>query len=210
MTAFDFNDADTQRSGGSLIPDGTVAVVVATLRPGGQGDGGWLRASQNNSLNNMLDFEFTVDGGEYDRRKFWTLLSYADQSPAKLDEKPAKSCAATRATLRAMLESAFGVLPTDGSDAALAKRKPTGWQSFDGIRFCAKIGIEKGSLKDPAAGPEGERYADKNKLIVAVTPDESKYISPGAQTATAGAASAVARPAANASASAAAKPAWAD
>lgn len=208
MSAFDFNDADTQRTGGSLIPDGTVAVVVATLRPGGQGDGGWLRASQNNSLNNMLDFEFTVDGGEFDRRKFWTLLSYADQSPANLEEKPAKSCAATRATLRAILESAFGVNPTDGSEAALAKRKPAGWQAFDGIRFCAKIGVEKGGLKDVAAGPDSERYSDKNKLVAAITPDEAKYISPGSQTPSAASSGAVVRPA-QAATSSAAKPAWA-
>lgn len=208
MTAFDFNDADTQRPN-SLIPDGAVAVVVATLRPGGVGDGGWLRGSKNNSLNNMLDFEFTVDGGEFDRRKFWTLLSYADQDPKALEGGAATSCAVTRSTLRAMLESAFGVNPTDGSDAAQGKRRPAGWQSFDGIRFCAKIGIEKGGLKDVAAGPDSERYADKNKLVAAITPDDAKYISPGAQSPVS--AGTVARPAqaAASAASTAAKPAWA-
>lgn len=208
MTAFDFNDAEPQRERGGLIPDGTVALVVATLRPGGVGDGGWLRGSASNGLNNMLDFEFTVDGGEFDRRKFWTLLSYADQVPSALEEKPAKSCAATRSTVRAMLESAYAISPTDGSDAAQAKRRPAGWQSFDGIRFCAKIGIEKGGLKDVAAGPNSERYADKNKLVAAITPDDAKYISPGAQNPASGGAAGVARPAA-ATTAAAAKPAWA-
>jgi hypothetical protein len=71
---FDFNNAEEQRSGsfsGSLIPEGTIAIVVASLRPGGTGPDGTLRSSPTGA--SMLDFEFTIQGGDYDRRKIWNL-----------------------------------------------------------------------------------------------------------------------------------------
>jgi len=40
----DFNDAPEQREF-DLIPKGTVATLRITLRPGGAGDGGWLKRS---------------------------------------------------------------------------------------------------------------------------------------------------------------------
>lgn len=177
MSMFDFNGADPQRGGGSLIPDNTVALVVATLRPGGHGPGNWLKNSGDGSCL-MADFEFTIEGGDFDRRKFWGLFVTEGTS-----EGQQKAAAISRARLRAMLESAHNVHPGDDSPDALAKRQVAGWQAFDGLRFCAKIGIEKGGLKDKTAGPNSERYADKNVLKAAITPDELDYINPGAQTA---------------------------
>lgn len=215
MTSFDFNSAEPQQERGSLIPNNTVAVIIGTLRPGGHGAGGWLRASANNNLNNMLDFEFTVEGGEFDRRKFWSLLHYVDASPDMLDEKQSKSAASSRSMIRAMLESAFNVNPDDMSPEALAKRQVAGWQSFDGLKFCAKIGIERGDLKDKMAGPDSERYSDKNKLVAVITPGDVRYLNPGQQTAGATQVGAAVQSAARAigggtaQAVAAAKPAWA-
>lgn len=215
MTSFDFNTAPAQQERGALIPNNTVAVVLATLRPGGHGAGGWLRASANNSLNNMLDFEFTVVGGEFDRRKFWGLMHYVDASPDALDEKQSKSAASSRSMIRAMLESAFSVNPDDMSPAAMAKRQVAGWQSFDGIKFCAKIGIELGALKDKMAGPDSERYPDKNKLVAIITPGDMRYLTPGPQSAAAVSVGDAVQSAARAvgggtaQAVAAVKPAWA-
>ena len=64
---------------------------------------------------------------------------------------------------------------------ALEARKIASYGDFDGITFCARIGIEKGGLKDKTAGPDSERWPDKNRLF-AVTPDDDEYIAVGGPT----------------------------
>lgn len=174
--SFNFNDAEPQKTGfGELIPNGTIALVVMSLRPGGHGDGGWLKNSKSGeSL--MLDCEFTIEGGDYDRRKFWG--NYVTEGQTEGQQKAAPI---SRSLLRAVLESAHGVDPGDTSDSAMEKRQVNGWGDFDGLRFCAKIGIEKGGLKDKMAGVDSERYSDKNVLREAVTSDNDLYLSPGKQ-----------------------------
>lgn len=206
--SYDFNDAEPQRGfSGDLIPDGTVALVAMTVRPGGQDDGGWLKASNDGGCL-MLDAEFTIDGGDYDRRKLWG--NYVIKGSTEGHDKAA---GISRSFLRAALESSRGITPSDASPGALEARKIASYGDFDGITFCARIGIEKGGLKDKTAGPDSERWPDKNRLF-AVTPDEDEYIAPGggstfkavgavaaAAVAKAGAKSGVAAPAG--------KPAWA-
>lgn len=197
MSNFDFNEAEPQRSGGGeLIPDNTIALVVAKIRPGGHGPGGFLRNSDSGCQ--MLDFEFTVDGGEHDRRKFWSL--YVVNGVTEGHEKAANI---TRSRLRAMLESARGIMPSDTSADAVAGRRADGWGAFDGLSFCAKIGVEPGGLKDKTAGAQSERYSDKNVIKAVITPDEAHYIAPTPQ------AKAAAQKPANEGAAPAVKPAWA-
>lgn len=191
MSALDFNDADPQRGNFDLIPDGVVAVVVATLRPGGHGLGNYLKASNDGSCL-MADFEFVIDGGEFDRRKFWSLFVTEGQSEGQI-----KAANISRSRLRAMLESAYGVTPGDDSPAAVKRRQVAGWGEFDGLRFCARIGVEKG---------KGE-YKDRNVLAGAVTPDEAEYVSPGGNIPRGTPSAAVAASAAKSNG--AAKPAWA-
>lgn len=192
MNAFDFNDAAPQRGEFELVPDNTVAIVVAKLRPGGHGPGGWLKNSKTGECL-MLDFEFVVDGGPHDRSKFWDLFVTEGET-----EGQKKAAGITRSKLRAMLESARGVMPGDDSEGAMKKRHADGWGTFDGLRFCAVIGLEEA---------KGE-YKAKNVLKAAVTPDESDYIPVGS-----GSGSAVSAPkaanAAGAKAGGSAKPAWA-
>lgn len=197
MSGMDFNNAEPQRAGFDLIPEGAVVLLVAKLRPGGEGPGGWLRSSSTGCT--MADFEFTVDGGEYDRRKLWALFVTDG-----VTDGHAKAASISRSRLRAMLESAHGIEPTDDSAPAMAKRQVDGWQVFDGLRFCAKIGKETGDLKNKMAGPQSERYPDKNTIKAVLTPDDADYISPGGAPAVS--AGVVAKPAA---ANGAAKPAWA-
>lgn len=164
MSNFDFNDAGPQMQGGELIPDGTVAKVICTVRPGGQGDGGWLTASKTSDAQ-YLNCEFTITEGEYAKRKFWANLTW---SGGKTNEKgESKGGNITRATLRAMLESAYQIDPKDDSPKAQASRKVPGFQIFDGLQFVARIGVEK-------AKP-GSDYKDKNKLDGVVTPDMPEY-----------------------------------
>ena len=188
MATLDFNGAEAQRS--DIIPDNTIAPLRLTVRPGGSGEGNWLKASKS-SGNLMLDCEFTVTGGPYAKRKFWGLY---------VMEGSEKAAAISASTLRAILESARGIKSTDISDIAKAARVVNGYGDFDGLEFVGKIGIEKGQ----------DGYADKNKLKVAVTPDMTGYANAGGGTVSAPSAGGNAswqKPAA--AASAASKPAWA-
>lgn len=211
MSDFDFNYAEPQRAMGDLIPDNTVCLLVAHVRPGQAGPGGWLKEAQTGAM--MLDMEFTIDGGDHDRRKLWENWITDGSTDGQQ-----KAAAITRSRIRAVLESVHSVDPGDDSEAAMAKRRIDGWGALDGLKFCAKIGIETGSLKDKTAGPQSERYADKNKIKAVLTVGDTDYVTPGPQQAgmqTAGAA--VQRAAANVggqtkaavTAAGAAKPSWA-
>lgn len=204
---FDFNNAEPQRAMGDLIPDNTVCLLVTNLRPGGAGPGGFLKIA--NSGAEMLDLEFTIDGGEHDRRKLWENWITAGETDGQQ-----KAATITRSRVRALLESALGVNPGDDSEEAMAARRLSGWGGIDGLRFCAKIGVETGGLKDKTAGPQSERYADKNKIKAILVPGDTDYIAPGPQVAgmqTAGQAAnrVVAKTAAGQKAAGVAKPQWA-
>lgn len=159
--AFDFNNAQEQREGG-LIADGTVAVVHMTVRPGNAGEGGWLKRSKNGD-SQAMDCEFTVVEGPFAKRKFWSLFTVEGTT-----EGHAKAAEISASRLRGILESAKGIRPDDESDAAKAARRVNSWGDFDGMRFVAKIGIEKAK--------EGSGYKDKNTLDAAVTPDRKAWV----------------------------------
>lgn len=190
--AFDFNSAPEQREGG-LITDGTVAVVHLTIRPGNSGEGGWLKRSKGGD-SQALDAEFTVVEGQFTKRKFWSLFTVEGTT-----EGHAKAAEISASRLRGILESAKGIRPDDESDAAKNGRRVTSWGDFDGLRFVAKIGIEKGK----------DGYKDKNTLDAAVTPDRKAWVKVEqvAKTATTAVPSSLA--AATATAVASGKPAWA-
>jgi hypothetical protein len=208
MSDFDFNYAEPQRAMGELIPENTVVLLVAHVRPGQAGPGGWLKDSQTGAT--MLDMEFTIDGGDHDRRKVWE-----NWVTGGVTDGHEKAAAITRSRIRALLESVHGIDPSDDSEAAMQKRRIDGWGAIDGLKFCAKLGIEQGGLKDKTAGPQSERYSDKNKIKAILTPADAEYIAPGPQQAgmqTAGAAlkSAVSGAgAATKAAVAGGKPSWA-
>lgn len=157
--AYDFNNADAQREGG-VIPDGTIAVVHMTVRPGNAGEGGWLKRSKSGD-SQALDCEFTIVEGQFAKRKFWSLFTVEGTTDGH-----AKAAEISASRLRGILESARGIRPDDESDAAKNARRVTSWGDFDGIRFVAKIGVEKGK----------DGYKDKNTLDIAVTPDRKAWV----------------------------------
>lgn len=200
MSVMNFNDAEPQRESGGLIPEGTIALAVMTLRPGGFGDDGFIAKSKS-SGNDMLDAEFTVAGGPFERRKVWKYFSLGGDAVS-----------ITRSQLRAALESAFNIDPGDMSDAAMGRRSVPSYGSFDGLTVCIKVGIEKGK----------DSYPDKNVIRAFITPDQKGYINPGPQSlkavngaSGAGVSAAVASQASQASQAAkaggsATRPAWAN
>lgn len=157
--AIDFNNAEAQREIG-IIPDGTVAVVHLTVRPGNAGEGGWLKRSKNGD-SQALDCEFTVVDGQFAKRKFWSLFTLEGAT-----EGHQKAADISASRLRAILESARGIRPDDESETAKAGRRMASWGDFDGLRFIARIGVEKGK----------DGFKDKNTLDAAVTPDRKAWV----------------------------------
>jgi hypothetical protein len=186
------NDAGPQRSF-DLIPAGTIATVQMIIRPGGTGEGGWFKRSADGGSEG-LDVEFTVVAGDYFKRKVWQFMVLNGATDGH-----AKAAEISRALLRGIVESAFGIKPDDVSEAAQQKRR-VNFSDFNNLRFIACIRVEKS--KDAA-------YPDKNRLE-AVTPDMKAWktveqVPASAQTGLPG----VAEDAAPAHAAAPAKPAQA-
>ncbi len=158
----DYNTADVGGGSFDLIPTGTIARVALTIRPGSEGEGGWLTQSKSSDAQ-YLNCEFVVLEGPFDKRKFWGNLTV---SGGKVNEDGSSIAGnITRATLRAILESARGISPADESDEAKRKRLVQGYGDFNGMEFWARVGIE----------PARDQYAAKNKLAGAITPDKPEY-----------------------------------
>ncbi|MFW5908023.1 MAG: hypothetical protein ACOCR8_00155 [Desulfosalsimonas sp.] len=157
MSFWDFNDAEEQQ--GDILPAKTLAKVVMTIRPGGHGEGGWLK--QSDSGFEYIDAEMTVTSSPHATRKLWQNMGVG--GPTEGHQKAAQI---TRALLRAILESARGIDPKDESDTARQARQVSGWQDFNEIEFAIEIGIEKDKTG---------QYPDKNKIQKVITPDHSKY-----------------------------------
>lgn len=156
MSMFDLNAADTGGGqGGALIPDGTVARAILSVRPGGAGEGGWLKTSAAGGL--MIDSEWTITEGPYAKRKVWKYLSLSE-----------KAAPITMKQLRAAIEGHHGIKPDDMSEAAQAKRRVS-LDQLNGIEACIMIGIE--------AAKDG--YEAKNTIKAVLAPGETKFLSRG-------------------------------
>ena len=157
MGAFDYNTADGQRDL-DVIPNGTIAVVQLNIRAGDAGEDGLLKRSKNGEAEG-LDCVFIVVEGPHAKRKFFNFAVLSGTTDGH-----AQAADITRSRLRAILESARGVKPTDVSEAA-KKARIAEYRDFDGIRFLAKIGVE------PAKG----EYKAKNTLASVITPDQKEW-----------------------------------
>lgn len=162
--AYDYSAAPEQRDGIELIPSGTTATVQLTIRPGNAGEGGLLKRSKDGGCE-MLDCEFVVVDGPHAKRKFWENMVIEGTTSGH--EQAAKI---SRGKLRAIIESARGIMPNDVSPEARQARTVE-LSDFNGLRFIAKIGVEKGGPK----GNSGEHYADKNILAGVITPDKKGW-----------------------------------
>lgn len=150
MSWMDFSNAEQQI--GDVIPQGTLAKVHMKIRPGGYNDdsqgwtGGYARRKDETGAV-MLDCEFTVMGGPYNKRKVWSFIGLHSPKGPKWAEMG-------RAFIRAALESARGIDPNDQSEKAMAARRINGLADLDGMEFVAKIDVEEGQ----------NGYGDKNKI----------------------------------------------
>jgi hypothetical protein len=163
--AFDYSDSAPFDM--ELIPSGEVALVQMRIRAGDGVDGVLKRA--RNGQSEYLDAEFVLLDGKHARLKFWQNLLLAGETDGHK-----QMIAKSNAIMKAMLDSAYGIDPNDKSPEARAKRSKT-LRDFDGIRFQAKIGIEKGKKKDDGSN---ETYRDRNILDGITTPDKPGYRGP--------------------------------
>jgi hypothetical protein len=158
---FDYTDAPPPSF--DLIPDGTVATVSIHIRPGDVGEDGMLKRSKEGDCE-MLDLELTVLDGPYKNRKFWHNLLLVGTTDGQK-----KMAAGNLGVLKAILDSALGLMPNDVSTEARAART-VGIKAFQGMNFIAKVGVEKGGPKK-----EGGNYPDKNIIAGAITKDKSGW-----------------------------------
>jgi hypothetical protein len=158
---FDYTDAPPPSF--DLIPDGTIATVSIHIRPGGVGEDGMLKRSANGDCE-MLDLELTVIDGPYKGRKFWHNLLLVGTTDGQK-----KMAAGNIGVLKAILDSALGLMPNDVSAEARAARTVS-VKAFEGMNFIAKIGEEKGGSKK-----EGGNYPDRNVIAGAITKDKTGW-----------------------------------
>jgi hypothetical protein len=158
---FNLNDAGPQKSF-DVIPAETICTLQLKVRAGGVGEDQWLRRS-NDGNSEGLDCEFTVVGGEHDKRKLWQLYTLRGTEP-----RHAEAGEISLRTLRAMVESAYGIKPDNNSEAAQAARHLKSWAALDGLRFMAKLGVR------PAQGT----YPAKNTILEIITPDRVGWQKP--------------------------------
>lgn len=158
MSMLDLNTADASSGGsGDLIPENTVARAILTLRPGGAGEGGWLKQAKTGAL--MIDAEWTITTAPYAKRKVWRNMMMTGNETA---------VGISMRQLRAAIEGHYGIKPDDMSEAAQAKRRAT-FEQLNGIEACILIGVE--------AQPG---YEARNTIKAVLAPGESKFIAAGA------------------------------
>ena len=114
-----------------------------------------------------IECEFTIIGGQFDKRKVWHNLFFDG------DKKNASGVSMSKEiglrTLRGLVDSAKGLSPADMSPEANALRQIPSLDAINGMEFCIKIAVEKGT----------NGYEDKNKMLAPITVNQEGYISGG-------------------------------
>lgn len=158
----DFNSAEVQTEGGAgAIPEDSVVAFKMTIRPPKAGKEGSTHSlfCKSGKGNEYIDVEFEALG-TFAGRKIWqnfTLVG-SDQA-AKISMR----------TLRAIVESARNIAPSDASPSAAAGRQLSDWADFNGLTFLAKVKcVVEQSHKD------GNYYVN-NEFKKIITPDDEEY-----------------------------------
>ena len=162
---------ETSQMERTLIPLGTVARAIILVKMGDVtipefGSGQWFKKSQSSAAK-WMELEFTIAGGQFDRRKFWDRI-FVDGDKLGESGIPLAKEIGLR-TLRSIIESANSLDPSDMSPEAQSRRQISGVDALNGMEICAKVGVKKGT----------NGYEDANKLMVALTPNQKEFISSG-------------------------------
>jgi hypothetical protein len=155
---FDFNDAGKQRVF-DVIPENKLLAVQITINPGGAGDDGWLTLA-GDGKSEHLNITCTVIEGEYKKRKVFARLTVRGTTSGH-----AEAADITRRTIRAMLESARGIKPTDTSDAAKEARAISGYRDLDGLCCWIRVGVV----------PPSGQFKAKNEIKEVIAADHREW-----------------------------------
>jgi hypothetical protein len=153
-----FNEVEANQS--ELIPAGTIVIVLMSVRNGGYGPDAMLAKSRGTGalyLNTML---IVTDGPYILRRIYHRFGVYSSEHGNVWIERGLSQ-------LRAVLESARNILPTDTSENAQEQRKVASYKDFDGLEFLVKVGIDT---------PKNPQYKATNCVQCVVTPDWKEYV----------------------------------
>ena len=164
-------DENPQNQEFSLIPIGTIARAVVLVQMGDIelpefGQGQWFKRSASTAAK-WMNLEFTIVGGEFDRRKFWHSI-FVDGDKIGPSGMPLAKEIGLR-TLKAIVESARNIDPADMTPQAQQNRNISGMMDLSGMEICAKVGIKKGT----------NGYKDSNQLMAALTPNNSEFLPQG-------------------------------
>lgn len=159
--SIDFNNSENQ-SNFDLIPNGTLAKVRMSIKPGGYDDQnqGWVGgyATRNEATGSVyLSCEFVILEGEYAKRKVWGILGLHSNKGPEWGNMG-------RSFIKAILNSARGFSESDNSPAAQSARKINGLGDLDGIEFVAKITTKKDQNEEL-----------RNEIRFAITSDNKDY-----------------------------------
>ena len=159
--SMDFNNSENQ-SNFDLIPNGTLAKVRMSIKPGGYDDPnqGWVGgyATRNEATGSIyLSCEFVILEGEYAKRKVWGILGLHSNKGPEWGNMG-------RSFIKAILNSARGFSESDNSPAAQSARKINGIGDLDGIEFVAKITTKKDQNEEL-----------RNEIRFAITHDNKDY-----------------------------------
>ncbi len=164
-----------------LIPDKTPVRAIINLLGGDNempefGPGYLFKKSMSSSAV-YCPMEFTIIGGQFDKRRVWHNLFVHGDKMNSQGVPVARQIGLE--TLRRMVDSIHNLKGADMSPEAQQKRNIAGLEALQGQEFCFLVGVE----------PEQNGYAAKNKMTVALTPDNKDYVSGGGNAAVAPAAS---------------------
>ena len=128
----------------TLIPNGTVCRAVILVKMGDIeipefGNGQWFKKSQSSSAKRM-ELEFTIIGGEHDRRKFWDRIFVDGDKIGASGMPQAKEIGMQ--TMRSIIESANNLNTSDVSPEAQSRRQISNINDLSGMEICAKVGIK--------------------------------------------------------------------
>ena len=162
-----FNDVQPDSNSGEfeLIPNNTIARVVLTLQGGDTqipefGQGNFFKSSSTGKRAKWLPLEFTIVGGGHNGRKVWHRLFVDGDKMSERNVPIAKEIGLR--TMRAIIESARGIDPSDSSPQAQQGRQLNSIEQLNGMELCIKIGIEEGT----------NGYADRNRMVAPLTPNQ--------------------------------------
>lgn len=155
----------------TLIPAGTVCRAIIKVQAGDLeipefGMGPYFKGSMSSAAK-WMNLEFTIVGGQFDRRKFWHSI-FVDGDKLGQSGMPIAKEIGLR-TLKSIVESARNIDPADMSPEAQQNRNISGVFDLNSMEICAKIGIKKGT----------NGYADSNQLMAALTPNSTGFVPSG-------------------------------